>query len=567
VYPARHAWLVLFAALAPALAAIWLVPWFVTQDGPAHIYNAQIIAWSFGPSSPFQNVYTINWQPIPNWAGHLALVGLISFLPAWVAERIATSTTLLGFAAATFWLRLQVAAGPGIGAALLSALLAINICWLLGFHSFMLGASLFSITLGFWWSGRDQWNARRTAALGFLLILGYFCHLVSLGLTLFSLVVLALASPIQTGADSPWRPRLVRLASTTIACLPLVFLGFFYWQLSRRGGPAAPTWNNLSDPWALRQWLARIGAVDPLTLAINVGLPFTDLIGRPFTIFFAPVVWLMAAVPLWWYGRMSSGAASTDGAHSDRQIDAGRFAGSTTARSGGDRTGWLMLATILLVGGVASPDSLGVAHGQVLPVRVVLLGLVALVPIFDVECTRWWGRATIAALAVAVALQSAIIWDYALYSDRTAGQIIRSRSAIGERKRIVTLLAASRSRFRANPLLHADNWLGVDTGNIVWDNYETLHYYFPVQFLPDIERPYPGDLELVSVTEEPEKAANRLRDWEAILSKHARSIDAALIWKSEPRLEAVTARFFDQVEDRGDLRIFRHCRQAAVPLR
>ena len=34
-------------ALAGPLSAIWAVPWFVTQDGPAHVYNAQILAESF----------------------------------------------------------------------------------------------------------------------------------------------------------------------------------------------------------------------------------------------------------------------------------------------------------------------------------------------------------------------------------------------------------------------------------------------------------------------------------------------------------------------------------------
>ena len=72
----------------------------------------------------------------------------------------------------------------------------------------------------------------------------------------------------------------------------------------------------------------------------------------------------------------------------------------------------------------------------------------------------------------------------------------------------------SRGRFRTNPLLHAENWLGVDTGNIIWNNYETLHYYFPVQFRPGIERPHPGDLELVSIHEDPSDEMARLRDWE-----------------------------------------------------
>jgi hypothetical protein len=535
----------------------------VTQDGPAHIYNAQIIAWSLGPSSPFQRVCSVKWQPIPNWAGHLALVGLVTLFPAWIADRIATSATLVGFAAAAFWLRCRVVAGPAIGAALLSALLAMNICWLLGFQSFMVGASLFSITLGYWWPGRDQWSLRRTAMLGSLLTLGYFCHLVSLGLTLCSLIVLSVLSPNSSRSPARWRQRFKGLAFVLVAVLPLVFLGLYYRQLSRRGGPAEPTWNNLSNPWAVHQWLDRVGSVDPITLALKDRLPFTDLVGNAFAIA-APVVWLMAAVVLWWFGRMLGNPASANGARCDPQVGSGSSERSAATRAVGNRTGWVLLALILLIGGVASPDSLGVAHGQILPVRVVLLGLVALVPVFDVDSSKWPGRATIAALAVAVALQSAIIWDYACYSDRTAGMIIRSQSAVGTRKRIAAILVDSRSRFRTNPLLHADNWLGVDTGNIVWNNYEAEHYYFPVQFLPEIERPLPGDLERLSVGDWDGKAADRSREWETILSKYAPVIDVVLLWKSEPRLEATTARFFDHAENRGDLHVYRRSRAEAV---
>ena len=171
-------------ALVPALAAIWLVPGFVTQDGPAHVYNAQILAWSFDPGSPFRDIYTIRWQPIPNWVGHLALAGLVAVLPAWTADRILISVTLArvrvgrssGYAG-------RVAGGRHLtAAALLAALLAMNITWLLGFTGFLLGACLFPITLGYWWPHRDDLRAGRIAVMWRLLVLGYFCHLVSLGL-------------------------------------------------------------------------------------------------------------------------------------------------------------------------------------------------------------------------------------------------------------------------------------------------------------------------------------------------------------------------------------------------
>src|SRR4051794_2695368 len=103
-------------ALAPAVAALWCVRWFLTQDSPAHVYNAEILARSFDPDSPFARTFAIRWQPIPNWVGHVLLAGLIRTIPAWAADRIMTGVTLVGFAAAVFWLRLRISRdGEGDG--------------------------------------------------------------------------------------------------------------------------------------------------------------------------------------------------------------------------------------------------------------------------------------------------------------------------------------------------------------------------------------------------------------------------------------------------------------------
>jgi hypothetical protein len=157
---------ILVVALIPALAAVWTVPGFVTQDGSAHVYNARILASSWDPGSPFRDVYTIQWQPIPNWAGHLALASLVAILPARSADRIMISLTLIGLGAAILWLRVRIAGTRHLPvAAVLAALLAMNITWLLGFTSFLLGAGLFAMTLGFWWPNRDQVAPGRIAGL------------------------------------------------------------------------------------------------------------------------------------------------------------------------------------------------------------------------------------------------------------------------------------------------------------------------------------------------------------------------------------------------------------------
>ena len=527
---------ILCGTLVPTLAAVWAVPWFVPQDAPAHIYNTQILLWSFDPASPFRDVYSVRWQPIPNWAGPLALAGLVAILPAWVADRIMTSLTLVLFAAAIFWLRWRVVGRRGLPvAAFMPTLLAMNIAWLFGFTSFMLGACLFPITLGIWWPARDRLSVPRMAALALLLMAGYFFHLVSLGLTVIGLFVLALASPVRTVGASLW--RFSRLARTCTTFIPVGLLGVFYFSIASQRSPLRPQWPNLSNPFSPWAWIVRLKWADPISLAIRDGLPFTNR-GGPAFVLFAPVIWLGIAVLIWSYGTC-------------------RVRFRTLTPKYDERLCWFLLAGILMVGGVIGPDSLGEAHGDYLPQRIVLMGLVALVPIFDIDHSRWWGRGCAAALVIAIALQSAIVWDYALYSDRTAGQMIRAGETIGHNQRMVTLLISTKSRFRSNPLLHAENWLGVDTGNVVWNNYETLHYYFPVHFRPEIDRPSPAGLEWVSIHEGQDETEQRTAAWERILSQHADSIDVVLVWKSNPALDAITTRWFDRVDRRGDVQIFR----------
>jgi hypothetical protein len=555
---------VLIIALAPVVAAIWAIPWFITQDSPAHVYNAEILARSFDKGSPFAGIFAIRWQPIPNWVGHILLAGLLRMAPAWAADRIMTSVTLVGFAASVFWLRLRIGDSDSADrgetsqwpAALLAALLAMNITWLLGFTSFTLGLCLFPITLGFWWPRRDRFGPGGIAGLWLLLVFGYFCHLVSLGLTVLGLALLAPISPSSSVTAGPpdgsrWRRVRTRLAPLGVAFLPLIPLGLLYLGMAHRVGPMQPQWNNLPDPWSLAGWKSQLTWADPITLAPKDALPFTDRVGSGFIIF-APAFWLVAALGTWAAARARDRWRCRSARESARAATGPRV-GSVAA---GDQQAWWILAALLILGGLASPDTLGPEHGNYLPQRVVLCGLVAVTAAIDIDPRRWAGRLAAGGLAAAVALQSMIIWDYALHSDRTAGAIVRARDAVGRRRRVAYMPASVRSRFRANPLLHVDNWLGVGTDNIIWGNYETRHYYFPVQFRPGIDRPRPEDLENLALRDAPGEGADRARDWESLLVRHADAIDVLVTYQDDPRLDAISARWFREAERRGDVRIF-----------
>jgi len=524
----RVGFLVCLAALAPALLAVWAFRGFVTQDGPSHLYNAEVLARSLAAGSPFDGSFVVRWEPLPNWAGHALLAGMVSVLPPRVADRLVTTLTLAGLAAGVVWLRWRVAGGRGMAsAAAAAALLAINVVWLLGFTSFLLGACLFPITLGLWWGGRDGgFSARRAAWLAGLTVLGYACHLVSLGLTAFGLVVL---EALTTG-----RNRRGRAATTALALAPLIPLAWLYLSLARQGGGLAPEWKHLADPLSPRSWAVQLSWVDPVSLARRDVLPLLDGPVSAGFVLLAPVLWLAAAVGLVaWRGWRASSAAGGDG-----------------------RLGWWVLGGSLIAGGLAGPDTVGASHGEYLQQRVVLLGLIALIPALRFEAA---GRAPAVALTVALLLQSASVWDYALRSERTAGTWLRLRDggAAGTNRRVAAVMTGIRSPFRANPLLHADGLLGVGTGNVLWNDYETRYYYFPVHFRPGLDRPDPAELEAITLSDRPEDAGRRARRWAGLLERHHGAIDTLVVWGVDPGLDPATDRWFELTHADGPLRVFR----------
>jgi hypothetical protein len=528
---------VLVAALAPALAAIVAVPWFVTQDGPAHLYNAEILARSFDAGSPFRAWYRVAWEPLPNWAGHLLLVGLGAVLSPQTANQAVNALTLAGFAASVLWLRRAVAGPRGLGvAALLAALFSLNVAWLLGFTGFLLGACLFPLTLGLWWTGRAHLTAARVAALSALLVAGYFAHLVSLGLTVLALAVLAVLTPCDPAlGPRAWTTRLLRTAA---AGLPLIPLGLLYLALSRRGGPMHPEWGHLAHPFSPRAWGTQLGWADPISLASRKMLPFGDHPSRLAGLL-SPVLWMLVGLVLALIATATVRARSRD-------------------QAGGGRRAWAVLAALLILGGLAAPDTLGASHGHYLPQRIVLLGLAALLPVLDLDPARRPVRGCVLALIVALAIQSLLVWDYAGLSGRTAGHFWRARSLTGSGQRIAALPVQLRSKFRANPLLHADCLLGIGTGNILWGNYETRYYYFPVQFRSGVARPDSFELEQIALQDDPRDAEARARRWERLLRQHHPTIDVLVLWGTEPRLEAIDARWFTPARSDGPIHILRH---------
>ena len=509
-----HGMIALGLGLAPALLAIAFTPGFSTQDGPAHVYSARILNASLTSHSPYASTFRVAWEPLPNWAGHLATMLAVVVFPTEVANRVMAALTLVAFASSVVILRWVVAGSRGIEtSAVLAAVLALNVTWLLGFTSFLLGATVGALTLAAWWSGRDRFGPARSFALAGLLVLGYFCHPISLGLTLGGLSLLAMATP---GTN-----RLVRAGWMVLSVVPLVPLILAYRGLTRSAGGLQPVWKHWSP--SVQGFLSQIGWVDPLSLAAKSVSPFDAGPAMIPAVLFAPAVWSVVAL--------------------------GVLFASSWPRRAKDRRGWLIIAVGLVVVGMVSPDTLGVKHGHFLPQRIVLLGLVALVPWLDLGMDRLASKAALAALLVALAVQSAFVWEYAQICHDRVSPFLRIAARFEAGTRSGTLLNAIRGRFRANPLLHADGLIAASSDALFWTNYETAQYYFPVKVRADVDHPVATTFEQVAILDEPGDIDRKTRLWRDLIRDHGAQIDKIVEWQSDAILDAVIDRDY-QVTDR-----------------
>ena len=305
-----------------------------------------------------------------------------------------------------------------------------------------------------------------------------------------------------------------------------------YRNLMRQGGPLEPNWGHLKNLGSLASWREHLGWIDPMTLGRKGAFPFVA--GESYWLaFVTPVALLVVAVFI----------LATRGIPESRE-----------------RRGWVILSAILLLGGLASPDTLGPSHGNYLPQRIVLLGLITAATWLDFSARKPIAKLALGLLLAAVVIQSFTILDYSRESSERVGPFQRMRTRIGRNHKIGTLLIGIKGRFRSNPLLHADNLLGIATGNVVWFNYETCHYYFPIQFRLDVDHPPACQFETIALMDNAKDADLRVRLWSELLEKHHAEIDVLLVWGDDPRLAEINARWFDPepLDSDGPLRALRH---------
>ncbi|HEY0977239.1 MAG TPA: hypothetical protein VGE21_07190 [Flavobacteriales bacterium] len=80
------------------LAPIWCAPWYVSLDGPCHLYNARLLHDLLQGDPYTTTFFVLNPFPEPYWSGQLLMALGFSVLPGWLVEKLVFTTIILGTA-------------------------------------------------------------------------------------------------------------------------------------------------------------------------------------------------------------------------------------------------------------------------------------------------------------------------------------------------------------------------------------------------------------------------------------------------------------------------------------
>jgi len=433
---ARRDWLIL-VLVAGSLAPIWLFRYIPTQDGPAHLYNSQILSQYLNPDYNFQQFYSLRATLFPNWIAH-ALLSLSMFLfPPLIAEKVVISLYVILFPLAIAYL--LEAVDPGSRwMAVFSFPLIFNYLFLMGFYSFAFALPVFAVVIGYWWVRKDTLNWRNVSVINGLLVILFFCHLVPYVSAIFAILLLAALV---------LRNQWTKLAWSAAAVLPstLLFVNYYIGSYMDSNGPLSFERSRIPDLLS-----------DLVQMKVLVSYDDTQQV---FAWAYA-VLLLVLMLTTIWQGR----------------------GGAKSLRAWLDKRGaFLFLLLAMLAAYLVLPWSIG-PGGWLNDRLAMLIGVVLLAWLRKDFSARV--RRVIVVSIVVIALANIAWLSYDFFRlNQGLERFTAAISHVGRNHVILPIFFdANGQSSRVGIYVNAANYYALDNGNINLGNYEVQFDYFPVRF-------------------------------------------------------------------------------------
>jgi hypothetical protein len=317
-----------------------------------------------------------------------------------------------------------------------------------------------------------------------------------------------------------------------LALVPVVPFFVLYQMTAVNAGESAPGWDILNGPLSLGSVALHLRNADPFLIMGRRMVPFVD------------GTYAIAALssPILWIGVLI-------------------LLPSVIAAWRGVKTAYLVPFAAMLLLGMIAPDSLGA--GAFVRQRLLLCAFVLLIPLVIEMKGRVTRRVVGGVLAAVFVFQVAALWEFAIKGDHDAANFLAAGAAVESGQTIGSIMIFEDPvRFNAYPLVQLVNVLGIRRDVVVWNNYETSYFFFPV----NVKRPEDQSLVrefsshfAIRPNHKEENFDERLAGMSVALEKSHDSLDRLVVWGRDARVEAEIGRWFDLTPhfESGNVRVLR----------
>ena len=162
------------------LTYIWGQKFFLTSDGPTHVYNSKILLdYLCGENTDFYSrFYQISFSFFPNWFTHASLLLFQIFLTPVLAEKVLVSIYVIMFPVSFLFLVKQFSSRISF-LSLLIFPFVFHFVFYYGFYNFCFSIAFAFLFIGFWKRNRDKKIGLQLVCLLPLSFLAYLTHIFS----------------------------------------------------------------------------------------------------------------------------------------------------------------------------------------------------------------------------------------------------------------------------------------------------------------------------------------------------------------------------------------------------
>lgn len=491
-----------------SLIPFWVTDYFLTQDGPIHLYNARILLdWFNGNGVDFyQPYYLINERISPNWFTSLLLIAFSSLAGFAIGHQILLSVYQIGFAWAFRYMVRSISKESSFFS-LLAFPLSGSLFLHYGFYNFCLSFIFFFLITGVLVKSQGNFSLKTSIWLFLYFVFLYIAHPVSyvMAVALMGLLVLVYAADQTWLSDQQkpfllgWIQQTLRKTPAILAILLPTMLLFVYFLITSEGTDERATTGSIPN------LIKKLLVFDNLISFSSAERLLIGLLGL--------VLLSLAGSVLWEKYR-------------SRQL------------SQGD---WLLLVAVLFVlVYLAAPSRL--AGGSVIKPRMPLYVYIALIVWLAYQVypskIRIWGLWALSAVAIGLIL---VRLPIQLKLDRYVKEYRTVLPYINDQSTVLSINYAyhgeSLEKKQISPILkifsNMQGFLGIDSDKqlILLDNYQARTSYFPVRWQEE-RNPYRH----ISKSRNPNEHTNGISDYPACgdfdtyPERTGASVDYVVIW-------------------------------------